>query len=485
METERLDSTMTADRRTAGQLFLAAFVAYAWFFSGGGFNQNVNFDLARALVERQTFHIDGYHVNTWDISDNRGHIYSNKPPGLSFLAAIPYAPLYWLELAAHRPVNSWFYQTLNAYLLTVLTCGLTGALIPAVIFLYARRRFDASPKAAVMVSLAMAFGTIAFPYATMLFAHVPSAFFLLLAFVLIDRRPLVAGAAAGVAGITYLLCIPAAAGLLLLARSRRQVLLYLAGGVPFGLLLGWYQYVCFGSPFRTSLESSPTFTQAGLLFGVFRQPSLDAMWKLLVPPYRGLFFASPILLFAVIGAAFMVRRRDARRELLVVTALFLFFLLVVSSFNGWHGGSSWGPRYLLSVLPLLGIPMLFATHLLRPLWVLLGVVSVAFQLLATSVDPMPGQGTPNPVRDYFLPAFLTGNLPPDGRHVGKVSINEQAIDDVGGYTRHPRGSHEALWASFNLGELLVGATRRTSVLPIVAWIAAWSVILLRRKEIAA
>ena len=91
------------DRRIAVGLFILAFVTYAWFFGGGGWNQNAQLDLTRALVERQTLHIDGYRMNTGDISWSRAsgewHAYINKPPGVSFLAAIPYAFLYAIEHA--------------------------------------------------------------------------------------------------------------------------------------------------------------------------------------------------------------------------------------------------------------------------------------------------------------------------------------------------------------------------------------------------
>src|SRR5438270_5858737 len=78
-------------RRLAVGLFVLTFVAYAYFYGGGGWNQNANFDLTRAIVERHTFAIDAYYHNTGDISTHAGHIYANKAPGLSLLAAIPYA----------------------------------------------------------------------------------------------------------------------------------------------------------------------------------------------------------------------------------------------------------------------------------------------------------------------------------------------------------------------------------------------------------
>ncbi|HEV7240495.1 MAG TPA: hypothetical protein VGQ36_14750, partial [Thermoanaerobaculia bacterium] len=346
------------DRRIAVGLFILAFVTYAWFFGGGGWNQNAQFDLTRALVERQTLHIDGYRVNTGDISWSRvsgeWHAYINKPPGVSFLAAIPYAFLYAIEHARNVPIDSWTWITINAWLVTVLTCGVTGALIPVVLYLYGIRR--ASRLAALGVALAVAFGTIVFPYATMLMAHVPAALFLLLTFIWIEERPMLAGICAGIAGVCFYICIPAAIVMLIdaMIRSRRDAMRFALGGLPFGIVLGIYQYLCFGSPFRTSVEASTNFTEKGLLFGVFHLPSLDALWGLTFSEYRGLFFVSPVLLLAFLGAF-----RMKRRELAMIAAIVTIFLVSIAGFNGWHGGSAFGPRYLLPMIPLLAIPMLY------------------------------------------------------------------------------------------------------------------------------
>lgn len=464
------------DQRTAAGLFLICFICYAWFFSGGGWNQNAHFDLSRALVERGTLYIDGYHVNTGDVSvsDASGerHAYINKPPGASFLAAIPYAPLYYLERASGIDVDSWAAVQLNAYLATLFTCGLTGALIPLLLFRYARERVAASPAAAALAALAIALGTIVFPYSTMLFAHVPAAFFLLLAFVWLDRRPLLAGMSAGVAGVTYLLCIPAAMVffITMLTKSRRDALVFAAGGIPFGLLLAAYQHLCFGSPFRTSLEVSTRFTKEGLFLGVFGLPTTEAIWGLTFSPYRGLFHVSPVLLFAIPGIWWMLRR-DLRREAVMIVGVFAILLFANASFNNWEGGSAFGPRYLIPAIPLLGIPLLFNRVGWLPIAaIMLGIASFAIQFVATAVDPMPAGWIQHPLRDYMLPAF-TGRA---AKFVGETSINTQSIDEPLPHAKYPRGSHESAWASFNLGELMTGPGQNTSVLPIAIYVIAGS-----------
>jgi hypothetical protein len=403
---------------------------------------------------------------SWVPISGTWHAYINKPPGVSFLAAIPYAPLYAIEHALHVPLDSWFWMTVNAWIVTILTCGVTGALIPVVLYGYGRRA-GASSRVAAGVSLAIAFGTMAFPFSTMLFAHVPAAFCMLLAFVWLDERPLLAGIAAGIAGICFYICIPAAAVLFVGAwlRSRLNAIRFALGGIPFGILLGIYQQLCFGSPFITSVETSAGFTEKGLLFGVFRMPSVAALWGLTFSEYRGLFFISPVLLLAIAGVAKM-----RRRELLMIAAIVAIFLFSVAGFNGWHGGASFGPRYLLPIIPLLALPMFYAPQrTLALLGVPLAVISFAMHFMATAIHPMPGAEELTPVR-ALIAEFAAGN----------TSSNPQAIDEFVPAFQHRPGSPESVWASFNVGELLVGPANLMSLFPIALWIILGSVTLLQK-----
>ncbi|HEY0160926.1 MAG TPA: glycosyltransferase 87 family protein [Thermoanaerobaculia bacterium] len=482
-----------SDRRLALGLFLVPFVTYAWFFSGGGWNQAAHFDLARALVERQTLYIDGYRVNTGDVSwspvGGEWHAYINKPPGASFMAAVPYAVIYAVERARGVNIDGWLAMTVNAWLVTLLTCGVTGALIPVVLYRYGRRRAGAAPLVAVAAALTIAFCTIVFPFSTAFLTHVPSALFLLLAFYWLDERPLLAGAAAGIAGTCNYLCIVAAAvlGVALLIRSWRNALRFVAGGVPFGLALAWYHDYCFGSPFTTAAETSRNFAANDLILGFFARPTWEAFHGITVSEYRGLFFSSPVLLLAFAGAAVMLRRRTMRRELAVVAALVAIFILINSSFNYWHGAGSFGPRHLLAVVPLFAVPMLFVNgRVVAALWVVLALLSAGQQFLAAAVDPLPSGAVKQPTRMYHLPVFSRGRVPPElvrefgwaGGYIGKVSVNQQAIDEITPHSLHPPGSKESTWASFNAGELAFGAGHRTSVVPIALWMLGGSALLL-------
>jgi hypothetical protein len=476
------------DRRLALEIFVLTLIAYASFFGGGGWNQNANFDLTRAIVERHTFTIDAYVDNTFDISHDRGHFYANKAPGLSLLGCAVYAPLYAIERISGIDVNDWSAVTLNQWLCTAGVCAVCGAWLIVLIFFYARRHVDATSAASL--ALVFAFGTYLFAYSTVFFAHVPTAAFLFAAFYLRDR-PLAAGVLAGIAVLcTYVAIV----GVVILFVDRiRDGSKWIAGGAPCAALLLAYQTICFGGPFRTAVEATgDNFKTPGAFLGVFVLPRLDVLIAVLLTRYRGLFFLSPALILAIAGAVWMIRNRVAVRELAIALGVFGAFLLVVISFNGWHGGSAIGPRYLLPAVPFLAIPMTFVIGRMKSLTLALAAISILFNFAVTAVNPIPSRRIADPIFRYTFPLLITGKLPADTPpyppfvwkiSLGHVSVNRNPADDAVAFRKHPPGSAASEWASFNLGELFAPGSP-LSLLPIALWIAGGSAWILRRASAA-
>ena len=446
--------------RQAVGLFFLTFVTYAYFFGGGGWNQNANFDLTRAIVEQHTFAIDAYYTNTGDVSVHGGHIYANKAPGLSLLAIlIPFRSMY----AA-----------------TVGVCATAGALLIVLIYNYSR---------SMKLALLFAFGTYIFAYSTVFFAHVPTALFLFLAFAK-REKPWLAGAALGAAVLCNYAALPAAIVIaVLIAFERpREMAKVIAGGLPFAIFLFAYQTICFGGPFRTAVEATtPNFRTPGAFLGVFTLPHPSVAFLLLFSRYRGLFFLCPILILAFAGIR--------KREMVAVAGVFLSFLIVNASFNGWHGGSAIGPRYLLPAMPFLVVPMMAVADRLRAAWIILGAISIAFNFAVVAVNPLPSRTIADPLFRYTFPLLITGRLPADTPpfppyawklSLGHVSVNRQTDDELAAFQKHPSGTPEAEWASFNLGELLAPGSV-ASLLPIAIWMAAGSAWLLvdeRRRRLS-
>ena len=60
-----VDDCRTADRRAILRWALCLAGLYAFFYQGGGWNQNARFDTVRALVERGNFEITYYMDKAW------------------------------------------------------------------------------------------------------------------------------------------------------------------------------------------------------------------------------------------------------------------------------------------------------------------------------------------------------------------------------------------------------------------------------------
>lgn len=85
--------------------------------------------------------------------------------------------------------------------------------------------------------------------------------------------------------------------------------------------------------------------------GLFTTNLLDGLQGLLASPGRSVLLFAPITL----GALCVLHRLSLPARLLLVGVPCLH-LLVVARWWGWNGGSAWGPRHLLPVLPLLAAP---------------------------------------------------------------------------------------------------------------------------------
>ena len=456
----------TSDRQLAVWLALLTFGTYAYFQAGGGWNQNSQFDLTRAIVEQHTFAIDAYAPNTGDTSRANGHVYSNKAPALSWIAAIPYALLRVAGVDANQVSGLEF----SVYVCTLFAVAIPGALIPWMLYGYARRRDISAPWAAT-IALTAAFATELFPYATIFM--VPVTCGALLLFALIASRDAAAGFAAALATAMNYLCAPA---LIILGLTRPRKLRYAAGAIAPLVLLAIYQKLCFGSFLTASVQKLPNrFLTKGAAFGLFTLPTREAVWGISFSPYRGLFYFAPVLIAFVAGAIFWLIDRRDRLELAAIVLIFIIFFVTNSSFNGWEGGFGIGARYLVPAIPLLMLVILRCRGWMRPVVIALAIISFAINFAATAVDPQPSGTIPRPLSQYIVPLLIDGHFSPDvpitppwsaASFTGHTSVNRLTFDEAIVFSRHPPGSPASEWTSFNLGEPMFGAGDARSLIPI-------------------
>lgn len=569
-------------------LFVTCLVAFAYFHHGGGWNQNVRFAMVRAMVEARTFAVDSFLVyrpapggsgetlvrlpvtdgrfewegrtyylgwgraggagsaiparlDEWavsgDLAFHAGRFHPNKAPGVAFAAVPAYAVLYGIDKLAGADPDSWWILTVNAWLTSLLSVGLISAAGCVLVFRLALRVSDGAVVPSLVAALTCALGTIFFHYACTLYEHDVAAIACIAAFYFLVRAKeeralrdlMLAGVCVGYAATTNTIFAAVAillgAYLVVSVRVRHGWLAYGLGILgPLAMLLA-YNVACFGTPFTTNYAyENPLFRNEAAVLGVFSAPSASAFAALLISPFRGLFYTSPVLLAAVAGLALMLRDSRHRAEAWVVASVAGFFLLFNMSFNGWAGGSAVGPRYLVPAIPFLTVPLAIGFARWPRIVAALAVVSAAVVMLSAAVDPQCPQyvvqGRPmwkfDPVREYVLPLFLRGTpdtiadawrdgllsqaeremvargLPPDARaaklaalrrsaddivegrdpgnplgHVrGPVSANPIGIVEGGYYALHPPDSTPSAWNAFNAGEFLFPGSR-LSLLPLV------------------
>jgi hypothetical protein len=156
-------------RNQAILLFGVLLFCYVSVHQSPGWNQNSRLDLLHALFVHKTFKIDAYHQNTGDKSISQGHSYSDKPPGIVFLAlpafAVSAAVLDFFKI----PIDSQRGWLISSWVTTAGSVSVVTALGGVAMFVFLCRLVG--PRAAFLTTLAVFLGATPFPYATMLFSH--------------------------------------------------------------------------------------------------------------------------------------------------------------------------------------------------------------------------------------------------------------------------------------------------------------------------
>lgn len=289
-----------------------------------------------------------------------GQVFSKKGPAPAFLAVPWYLLLHTI---------TEFNVGIGQLQATLLWNGFVTAATAALLWLTALR-LGYSDRTGMALGLLFGLATIAWPYANQFFGEPLSALSLLAVFcgMIAWRRNghwwwmALAGGGAGLAVATvtaHALLIALFTGWWLVdwfLRRRRapdaatssfsqwaiSAVAFVAPILIAGALLALYNFVRFGNPFETGyhFDAGEGFTN----------PLLSGLWGLLISPYRGVFWHTPLFLASIIVYVPFVRRH--RSEGVLIALLSVVLIATYSLWWMWWGGYAWGPRFLVPLTPL-------------------------------------------------------------------------------------------------------------------------------------
>ena len=391
---------------TVGLLLLFAAV---YFYQDPEWNGNSRLDLTRAIVERGTFQIDGYPSQhdwaTEDLALYNGHYYSDKAIGSSLFAVPFYFLIFNLAAALHLQLGSVFVK----HLLTALVLAPAFAVNGIVMYRLAGK-LGASPRRALVATLAIALGTMLWPYSAVYYGHALTAAFLIVCFYLLFSmsraretiRPMgffMAGLAMGLGFITEYTAAFIIPGLIVYAAlvlrgqtAQTALRIALAGTagalIPLSAMFA-YNFSVFGNPlaFGYTYEASNTFQQ-GMSLGLMgiHLPHRSVLIHITLDPKFGLFWQSPILALAPFGYFMSLKRREYRAETILSIYAIGAMLLMNAGYYLWWGGHGFGPRLIIPCLSFFIVPLALLPNVLDVPAILLTALSIGQMLI-----PLVGQ----------------------------------------------------------------------------------------------
>jgi 4-amino-4-deoxy-L-arabinose transferase-like glycosyltransferase len=388
------------------KLFITFLIIYIYFIQATSWSVNTKIDLTFAIVDENRFEIDSFYNNTGDRSYYNGHYYTDKAPGVSFLAS----PFYitWKFIYNHFRQNSFSpqkieykinkiinttitskanfngtqtYEPINPgvlYLgsisiLTIAISSLSSAL--TVILVYKISKYFLKKHIQrILITIAYGLGTLAFIYGTVLFTHTLATLLIFISFYLLflfkikrmgKNVVLLSGLLAGFAIVVdYPVFLIA---LLLFVYTLtfkyfRLSLLFLSFTIVGCLPLLLYNFSILGNPFKLvySFTDPSIRTDVGKFMGFASLPNPFIIYRHLFDTYRGLLFFHPFLILSVIGFYWMFKKY--KQETLLIALAFIGLLITFSmrDINFFDFGSSFGARNYLPIIPFLMLPLMFS-----------------------------------------------------------------------------------------------------------------------------
>lgn len=359
---------------TASRIALAAFLAYA--LTGGGrivgSDEVTMFDVADAVLHGHIAVPEGATLRGPD-----GRFYSKNAAGQAVLA-LP------LVAAGEGLARAAGFQAEKAVLAARFLASFFNAIVTAImlgVFYFVVRGFRVRPAPAFVATLLLDVTTPTWVYSKSFMAEPLEGLGLLLALGGAARAANGERGGNALCALGVFLAISAKLSMLPLALAVAAIALGVArpdpraraGAAAAAPLLGLgaalaghlaYNLARFGTPFETGYGAQASA-------GAFTTPLHVGLYGLLLSSGKGILWFAPVLALAPWGWAEMTRSRQhspetprhgavVKRAALAVLAAWLIGLVLYARFQHWGGDGSFGPRYLVPLLPLAFVPVAFA-----------------------------------------------------------------------------------------------------------------------------
>jgi len=310
---------------------------------------------AKTIVSAHSLSAEGCQKGYCYQSAKDGKLYSRYGLGLAFL----FVPFILLAQAI-----SWFSglpQLLTANFLISFYNIFFGA-GACVIMFYLVRFFGNSDRIAMLMSLLLGLGTFCWRYSVWDFSEITQLFFLLACiYCALKNSPkyLILGGFCFCCLLLlkaiYILYSPLMIIYIFLGKTARAKDAFKRAGMFLFVILCGFGFILllnqarFGSflEFGYGLEADKFY-----LSGIQRNIPRLLYWL-----DKGVLIYNPLFILGVLG--YFKFYRSFRKETIFFLSIIALNLTVTASWHAWHGGWSWGPRFLVPLAPLWLLPCFF------------------------------------------------------------------------------------------------------------------------------
>ncbi|NVO20253.1 MAG: hypothetical protein HXX13_11160 [Bacteroidetes bacterium] len=367
-------------------LFLVIGVIMSILFSSGQIeNPDTHLRLTQTRILFETFKF-GLPNDVGEVT--HGNIAINNA-GKRFMAYNPgqtlfFVPIYYLAKFLTISDGECYYKA--AFFVSFINFFI-HALCAFILFKIAQA-LGATTRKSYFLSVVFCFTSYSFSFAQCTYEHHFEMLFILLGYYFIistnnNSKAVFAGISITLGLIfrnTTILAIP---GILFLADNNKQRIYFTLFCLPGMLSILIYNYYRFGNP----LESGYTIAwhiahrESIVFWSLERIPR--SLFGFILSPAKGLLIFSPTIVISLWGITKFWNKY--RRFTLSIVAICAFYLLLYSMNFAWHGSIwSFGPRYILPIVPLLYIPII-EVNIKKWIYSLL-ILSALGQILLISVN---------------------------------------------------------------------------------------------------